>query len=368
MESTFKVDSISICKNIMPEHTHNQHQQYLDEGLSIARVIAEHKGRYTIALNDAELSAEITGKMMFEAVTRKDYPAVGDWVAVQAFDADSPSIIHHILPRTTVLSRKTSGKEMEEQIIAVNMDIVFIVQGLDKNFNLRRLERFLVIASQSGATPVILLSKSDLVPEEELTQILADVRDIAKKAAVLSYSAKTQAHLDEVRRLIKDDSTVCFLGPSGAGKSTLINRLIGREKLFTQEVREEDSRGKHTTTHRELIRLAGGGSVIDTPGLREIGLWEVDNSIDSTFTDIIDLGLTCKFTDCTHTHEPGCAVRAAIEAGSLEEGRYASFVKLQKEADFIASKTDITKQQERKAREKKMGKAIKEILKQKRKR
>jgi ribosome biogenesis GTPase len=350
----------------MKADTHNELPDHSD-GLTVARVIAEHKGRYTILAQDAVLSAEITGKMMFEAVTRKDYPAVGDWVAVQLFDINSPSIIHRILPRSTVLSRKTSGREMEEQIIAVNMDIVFIVQGLDKNFNLRRLERFLVVAAHSGATPVVLLSKTDLLSEEELRSVMADVRTISDNALVIPYSAKTLYHLDMIRELIKKDSTICFIGSSGSGKSTLINRLIGREKLQTQEVREDDSRGKHTTTHRELIPLESGGCVIDTPGLREIGLWETDSSIDDTFPDITELAQECKFTDCTHTHEPGCAVQAAIDDGTLEAGRYHNYVKLQKEADYIAAKTDVTKQQERKAREKKLGKEIKAILKNYRK-
>jgi ribosome biogenesis GTPase len=337
--------------------------QYTAEGFTVARVITEHKGRYSVMIGDDVRSAEITGKMMFAAVTRKDYPAVGDYVAVQLYDENSPAIIHHILPRSTVLSRKTSGKEMEEQIIATNMDIVFIVQGLDGNFNLRRLERFLVVASQSGATPVILLSKSDLLSDEELQQVLEEVGSISKSAVTIAYSAKTLNRLDAIRSLIKNDSTICFIGSSGAGKSTLINRLIGSELLHTQEVRGEDSKGMHTTTHRELIPLAGGGCVIDTPGMREIGLWDVGGSVDTAFSDIAELALQCKFTDCSHEQEPGCAVHAAIEDGSLEPGRYESFLKLKREADFIASKSDITKQQERKAREKRMGKTIKQFFK-----
>ncbi|MBP9212552.1 MAG: ribosome small subunit-dependent GTPase A [Bacteroidetes bacterium] len=352
---------------MIPPAGHTAHLAPLEEGLTLARVIAEHKGRYAILVNNQERTAEITGKMMFEAVTRKDYPAVGDWVAVQMYDGESPCIIHRILPRTTTLSRKTSGKEMEEQIIAVNVDIVFIVQGLDHDFNLRRLERFLVVASQSGAAPVILLSKTDLHTPETMQEVLQEVHAIAKSAPVIAYSAKTMQHLDVIKQFITTDVTVCFVGSSGAGKSTLINRLLGREKLATQEVRSEDSKGKHTTTHRELIHLPDGGCVIDTPGLREIGLWDADTSIDTTFADIIDLGLQCRFTDCTHNEEPGCAVRAAIDDGSLDEGRYISFLKLQKEADFIAAKTDITKQQERKAREKKLGKLQKEYQKQRRK-
>jgi ribosome biogenesis GTPase len=346
----------------------NEKQDWTSKGFSIARIAAEHKGRYSILLNEQFCSAEITGKMMFAAETRKDYPAVGDWVAVQLYDVNSPAIIQHVLPRRTVLSRKSSGREIEEQIIATNMDIVFVVQGLDKNYNLRRLERFLVVATQSGAQPIILLSKSDLLSENELNEKLEEVKTISKNATTIAYSAKTLFCLDEIKKLITVNSTVCFIGSSGAGKSTLINRFIGREKLHTQEVRDEDSRGKHTTTHRELIPLEGGGCVIDTPGLREIGLWDVGSSVEETFSDIAELGLQCKFTDCTHTHEPGCAVQSAIENGDLDQGRYESFLKLKKEAEYMAAKTDMTKQQERKAREKKMGKNIKAILKMKNKR
>lgn len=342
--------------------------EWTSKGFSIARIIAEHKGRYSILLKENILSAEITGKMMFAATIRKDYPAVGDYVAVQSYDENSPAIIHHILPRKTILSRKTSGKEVEEQIIATNMDIVFIVQGLDKNFNLRRVERFLIIATHSGAEPIILLSKIDLLSESELKERIDEVKSISKNAAIIPYSAKTLFHLETIKELIKKEKTVCFIGSSGAGKSTLINRLLGREKLQTQEVREDDSRGKHTTTHRELIPLESGGCVIDTPGLREIGLWEVDGSIEETFADIAELSLQCKFTDCSHAHEPGCAVQSALGDGSLEPGRYESYLKLKKEADYIESKSSVTKQQERKAKEKKLGKKIKEILKMKRKR
>lgn len=345
----------------------NERNEWESKGFSIARIAAEHKGRYSILLNEQFLSAEITGKMMFAAETRKDYPAVGDWVAVQLYDADSPSIIHHVLPRRTVLSRKSSGREIEEQIIATNMDIVFVVQGLDNNFNLRRLERFLVIAAQSGAVPVILLSKTDLLSEEQLKAMLHEVQTISDTVATISYSAKTLYHVDEIKKLITPDSTVCFIGSSGAGKSTLINRLIGREKLHTQEVRESDSRGKHTTTHRELIPLMNGGCVIDTPGLREIGLWEVNGSIEETFPDIAELGLQCKFTNCTHAHEPGCAVQAEIDNGNLDIERYENFLKLKKEAEFLESKTSVTKQQERKAKEKQMHKDLYARLKMKRK-
>ncbi len=344
--------------NNIQQQFDQEQSKWIANGFAIARIVAEHKGRYAILLNDNTLSAEITGKMMFAAETRNDYPAVGDWVAVQLYDDNSPAIIHHTLPRRTILSRKTSGKEIEEQIIATNIDIVFIVQGLDNNFNLRRLERFLVIAAHSGAIPVILLSKTDLLSNIALKEKLDEVKTISKSAKTIAYSATTLFHIETIKQLIVQDSTVCFIGSSGAGKSTLINRLIGREQLHTQDVREEDSKGKHTTTHRELISLESGGCVIDTPGMREIGLFEVGASIEEAFPDIAELALNCKFTDCTHAHEPGCAVQSEIENGNLERERYESYLKLKKEAEYIESKTSVTKQQERKAKEKQMHKDL----------
>ncbi len=342
--------------------------EWTGNGFSVARIAAEHKGRYTILLNGKFLSAEITGKMMFTAETRKDYPAVGDWVAVMPQDDPSPCVIHHIFPRTTLLSRKTSGKEVEEQIIAANMTIVFIVQAVDITFNLRRVERLLVVARNSGARPVILLSKIDLLDESALRSTLEQIRTIAGETETVEYSATTLHHVEKIRSLIHKDSTVCFIGSSGAGKSTLINRLIGREYLLTREVRETDAKGKHTTSHRELIPLENGGFVIDTPGMREIGLWETGEGLSETFEDIAEWALQCKFTDCSHAHEPGCAVRAALDSGELNQHRYESFLKLKKEAEYIESKSSITKQQERKAKEKQLGKLQKEVYRTRKKR
>ncbi|MDD8019104.1 MAG: ribosome small subunit-dependent GTPase A [Bacteroidota bacterium] len=342
-------------------------QHWIETGFVIARIAAEHKGRYSILYNNDVVPAEVTGKFMFDAETRKDYPAVGDFVAVQMYDDNNMGMIHHILPRKTFISRKTSGKEIEEQLIAANIDIAFIVQGLDHNFNLRRLERFLVVVREGGARPIILLSKTDLLSDQELAEKISQVKVIAGESPVIAYSAKTLIHIEEIKKIISPDTTVCFVGSSGVGKSTLINRFVGKELLFTQEVREEDSRGRHTTTRRELIMLKNGGYVIDTPGIRELGLWTNSGSIAETFADIAELAAHCKFTDCTHVHEPNCAVLRAIEDEKISRERYESYLKLRREAAYLESKTNITKQMERKAVEKKLSKDIYTILKLKKK-
>lgn len=349
------------------DNFHTEIERFLREGYAVARVVAEHKEMYSILLNGATFPAEVTGRLMHTAESRKDFPAVGDWVAVQQFDG-SLAIIHHILPRSTIISRKTSGKEFNEQLIATNVDLVFIVQSLDHSYNIRRLERFLVVAAESGAVPVVLLSKSDLITEIELREKIAEVNTVSPGIRIIAYSAKSMTHIDEIRAFIGPEMTVCFIGSSGVGKSTLINRLVGSELLATNDVREEDSKGRHTTTHRQLVPLAGGGFVIDTPGMRELGLWTITGSIDEIFPEISALSGNCKFTDCTHSHEPGCAVVKAIADGDIAQDRLDSYLKLKKEADYVAAKTDIRKQLERKARDKQLGKLQKSLYKTRKKR
>lgn len=325
------------------------------------RVIAEHRGQYRVAGQPGEMPAEVTGRMMFLAGERLDYPVVGDWVIAQIFDNAKQAVIHGILPRKSLLARKYAGKKIDGQAIAANIDIIFIVIGLDNNFNLNRVERYLAAAAASRAEPIVLLSKSDISPDAEEKVRLVNAR--TGRELALPVSAKTGSGLERVRQLLAAGRTACFIGSSGVGKSSLINRLANAEFLKTADVRESDSRGRHTTTHRELFVLDCGGIVIDTPGMRELGLWDSANGIERAFTDIEGAASGCRFADCTHLSEPGCAVLAAVASGEIDRERYESFLKLGREQEHLEAKTDRFKQQEKKAYGKTIAKAIKDIKK-----
>jgi ribosome biogenesis GTPase / thiamine phosphate phosphatase len=311
---------------------------YENQLLVPGRISVEHKGLYDVLTEHGELLGEITGKIRFNATGRHDYPAVGDWVAVSAVPQEGKAYIHGILPRKSKFSRKAAGLTTEEQIVATNVDTVFLVNALNQDFNLRRLERYLLMAWESGATPVIVLSKADLC--EDVQKYMDEVETIAFGVPTFAVSAESGIGLDALSSFIKEGETVALLGSSGVGKSTLANKLFGQEVLKTNDIREEDGKGKHTTTHRELLVLENGGILIDTPGMRELQLWEGDNSLSQSFQDIEAFAEQCRFRDCTHNNEPGCGVQTAIETGELDEERYNSFLKLQRELAYFARKED----------------------------
>lgn len=297
-----------------------------------ARIAVQQKHRYILYTATGERPGEIAGRIHFEAHGTGDYPVVGDWVAVRERPGEATVTIVAILPRLTRFSRKAIGVRTVEQVIAANIDTVFLVNGLDSELNLRRIERYLVLAAESGARPVIILNKADLV--ENAADIARSLAPIAPGVPIIAMSAVRDEGISRVLEFLPFGSTGALLGPSGVGKSTIVNHLLGQERLETGDVRATDHKGRHTTSHRELVVLPEGGLLIDTPGMRELQLWGGDEGVHETFSDIDALASACKFRDCKHETEPGCAVRAALEDGRLDEARFSSFRKLQKEIAY----------------------------------
>jgi len=337
-------------------------QNYDRNELNVARITAVNRDNYLIRNEKDEITAEVTGKMMFSAESNEDLPAVGDWVLVEYFDNHSHAIIHAILPRKSLLKRKIAGKKIDFQVIAANIDTAFIMQSLDSNFNLRRLERYLVMINESHIDPIILLSKSDLISTDELSAKISEIKIKTGDYKVMSFSSMIKTGLNEISEQIKSGSTYCLLGSSGVGKTTLLNLLLGSDEFFTREVRKKDNRGRHATARRQLIVLQNGGMVIDTPGMRELGNFGVETGIDETFDDILSLTKLCRFRNCTHTNETGCAVLAAVEKQELDAGRYNSYIKLRKESEYY----EMSYYEKRK-RDKQFGKMCKEVMKHKEK-
>jgi ribosome biogenesis GTPase len=308
------------------------------KGYFPARLIEEQRGLFQIMSEHGVISARTTGNMRHRANDRADLPAVGDWVCAEHVKNEKVVLIRRILPRRTKLSRKAAGETMEEQVIAANLDTVLVMTALNADFNARRLERFLTVSLESGAKPVLVLNKLDECPEPG--PFLEQARIAAGSAPVVAISAKTAAGLDALNEWIKPGLTVGLIGSSGVGKSTLVNRLAGNEDIKTAATRAKDERGRHTTTHRQLFILPNGGILLDTPGMREMQFWDSEQGLAKTFDEIEALAPSCRFKDCAHDSEPGCAVKAAVAAGTLAADRLESWTKLRKEAKAEAKRRE----------------------------
>ena len=324
-----------------------QFEPHAAAGMIPGRVAVQHRGAYDVLTENGELRCDVAGRLYDESSSPADLPAVGDWVALTPRPDERAGTIQAILPRRTKFSRKTAWQAAEEQVAAANVDVVFIVTSLNEDINLRRLERYLILTRESGADPVILLTKSDLGSSPDAT--LEEVRSIAFEVPVHAVSSVTGDGLDAVRAYLRPGVTAALLGSSGVGKSTLINRLLGEELLATREIRG-DGRGRHTTTRRELVQLANGALVIDTPGMRELQLWVADDGLEASFTDVTSLFEHCRFSDCRHESEPGCAVKAALADGTLEPERWQSYLQLQAELEHLERKLDARAASEQRRR------------------
>ena len=331
-----------------------------------ARVIAQSRGGWRVAGDFGECPAEAAGKLRLAAEQGAHWPAVGDWVAVELRDHASAAQIHEVLPRRSQFVRKMAGKKIEEQVIAANVDIALLVSALDGDFNPRRVERYLAQCWESGARPVIVLNKSDVCesPQEKL----GAMEKGAMGVGVCAVSAKTGMGFDELNKHFARGQTIVLLGSSGVGKSTIVNRLLGLAIQEVREVRELDSRGRHTTTARELFALPNGALLMDTPGLRELQLWDADDGVSQTFADIESLAAQCRFGNCRHDGEPGCAVQAAIEAGALDTGRLENWRKLQRELAFLKRKVDPEASHNEKQRIKQLMRGVNQMYRDRDKR
>ncbi len=313
---------------------------YASAGLVPARVTLEHTHIYRVVTSEGEGLARVAGRLRHHATGRADFPAVGDWVAVEPPSRGGDARIRTVLPRISRFSRRAAGDETEEQVVAANIDTVFLVGALDHNFNVRRLERYLLVASESGASPVIVLNKADVVTTvDELDARIREVRVLAAGVPLYAVSCRRPESLEPLREHLGFGRTGALLGSSGVGKSTIVNRLVGYDLLHTHDVRLADSKGRHTSTSRQLVMLPGGGLLIDTPGMRELQLWDAGGLLE-TFTDVAALADHCRFRDCRHQQEPGCAVVAAVESGTLAAARLESFRKLAAEQEYAERQQD----------------------------
>ena len=327
----------------------------------VGRVISEHKERYIVKTQSGDFEAEIVGNLIYSSQSRADFPAVGDWVSVTEYDEEK-LLIHSVFPRKTILERTAIGKFGEKQIIASNIDFAFIVQSIDRDFSINRIERYLTICNNSRVTPIIIISKIDLISDERLVEIMKSIKERIQGVLIIAISNETQNGLDELKNSIEKNKTYCLLGSSGVGKSTLINTILGKSLMETGSIGEVTNRGKHVTSHRELIVLDNGGILIDNPGMREVGIADMRDGLKLSFEEIDQLSRQCRFTDCTHTHEKDCAVLEAVQKDEIDKESYENFLKMQREKDHFES-TEL----EKRRKGKDLAKMIKEVKKIKKK-
>ncbi len=330
-------------------------------GQRLARVTAVDRGRYVVRDEQGEVPAELTGKFLYAAASSVDMPCVGDWVCVQHRDADTHASIHDLVPRRSFLRRKSPGKNIDYQMIAANIDVAFIVQSCHFDFNVRRLERYLVMVNEGQIEPVLLLTKTDMVSTAELERMFDNIRAAGITARIIALSNVTGEGVDQVKEVMAPGRTYCLLGSSGVGKTTLINQLLGKDVLETRAV-SGTGEGRHTTTRRQLVALDNGALLIDMPGMRELGILSASEGLGDSFADINTLAASCRFADCAHGNEPGCAIRKAIENGELNLEHYQSYLKLKAESEF----NEMSYVDKRK-KDKAFGKMVKSVLKKKQK-
>lgn len=319
----------------------------------IGRVASEHKDRYIVKTEKGELEAEISGNLRFSSNSREDFPAVGDWVALTKYDSGL-SIIHKILPRFSIISRQDVGQAGEKQIIATNIDYALLVQAVDRDFNINRLERYLTLCYSSKVSPIIVLTKSDLISEHRLSELLENLKARVKNVLIISISNNSEEGCHTLKAIIEKGKTYCMLGSSGVGKSTLLNNLAGKHIMRTNIISQNTNKGRHVTSHRQLIVLENGGILIDNPGMREVGIADSTPGLEITFDRITSLSHNCKFKDCSHTSEKGCAVLGAIEKGEIDKASYENYLKMEKEKGHFES-TVI----EKRKKDRKFGKSLK---------
>lgn len=327
------------------------------EDFEIGRVIAEHKERYIVKTEKGEFEAQITGNLRFSAESREDFPAVGDWVSLIDHETDFV-IIHSILPRFSILSRQAVNAYGELQIIATNIDYGLILQSVNRDFNMNRLERYLTLCHTSKIEPIIVITKTDLIDEEKLHDLLNKTKARVENIPVVHVSNETKAGIENLKKLLHYGKTYCLLGSSGVGKSSLINSLVGENQMKTGTISERIDRGKHVTTHRELIPMVNGAILIDNPGMREVGITDSSDGLENTFERIYDLAQNCRFSDCTHTSEKGCAVKMALEKGQIEKSYFENYLKMEREKAHYESTVA-----EKRRKDKDFGKMIKHFKK-----